>query len=136
LLRPKHEELTTQQLVDGAVSVVERAPAAVFSVAELLISHVKQKGGQEERVAVDCLLLHLRGSSSPADTVHERGSRLLAPAHLLAVLCADDAPLHSIVLHEGGSTIAAQTCLQSLRLQDTPQLVGCLRCLLAVTSCP
>lgn len=102
LLKPKPEALTTQQLVDGAISVIDRVPNAVFSVADLLTSHIKQSKPEEQNALVEGLLSHLRGPTGAADAVRDRSRSLLAPAHLLAVLCADEAPLHDIVLHEGG----------------------------------
>ncbi len=91
LLKPKNEAPSTEQLVDGAVSVLEQVPTAAFSLADLLKSHSAQQGRREDGAVIARLLQRLHSGDSFAETVcGQPAVSLLAPAHLLALLCDDD----------------------------------------------
>lgn len=91
LLKPKNEAPSTEQLVDGAVSVLEQVPSAAFSLADLLKSHSAQQGRREDEAVLTRLLQRLHSAESFAETVAARPAvGLLAPAHLLALLCDED----------------------------------------------
>lgn len=91
LLKPKNEAPSTEQLVDGAVSVLEQVPNAAFSLADLLKSHSTQQSRREDEALLTRLLQRLHSGDSFAETVRSRPPvSLLAPAHLLALLCDED----------------------------------------------
>ena len=79
-------------LVDGAVSVLARVPKAAFSLADLLTAACRHEGGKERELVLSRLIGHLRGDVTAAGSqASDSGDQLLAPAHLLAVLAAEDA---------------------------------------------
>lgn len=91
LLKPKNEAPSTEQLVDGAVSVLEQVPSAAFLLADLLKSHSTQQSRREDEALLMRLLQRLHSGDSYAETVRSRPPvSLLGPAHLLALLCDED----------------------------------------------
>ena len=90
------------QLVDGAVGMLAKAPAAAFSLADLLAALCKQNGGENSRAVLEKLVELLRGLMDGAPCSASRTpASLQAPAHLLAVLTAEDPSLLHII-HEQG----------------------------------
>ena len=91
------------QLVEGAVGMLAKAPAATFSLADLLAALCKQNGGENGRAVLKKLVELLRGLMDGAPSSADRSpASLQAPAHLLAVLTAEDPSLLHII-HEQGT---------------------------------
>lgn len=69
LLRPQRDAPSMDELVDGAVSVLERVPASAHSLADLLTSASARDGRKHDAAIMGRLLTRLRGA------------RLGAPSH-------------------------------------------------------
>ncbi|CAL8470976.1 g10518 [Coccomyxa elongata] len=107
LLKPKNEAPSTEQLVDGAVSVLEQVPSAAFSLADLLKSHSTQQSRREDEALLTRLLQRLHSGDSFAETVRSRPPvSLLGPAHLLALLCDQDPGMRRAAGKTGLPTVA------------------------------
>ena len=65
LLEPCHSAPRTEQLVDGAVAMLEQVPALAFSLADLLSSHSVASGGKRHRTIMLRLLECLAGAPLP-----------------------------------------------------------------------
>lgn len=91
--------------MDGAVSVLKKVPNAAFSLADLLKSHSAQQAHKEDGAVMAQLLQRLHSGESFADTVRScPAASLLAPAHLLALLCDEDPAMRNAGAKEGALT--------------------------------
>jgi hypothetical protein len=57
IVKPPRAAPSTEQLVSGAVSVLEKVPIAAFSLADLLLSHAGKDMGCESAVMSSLLML-------------------------------------------------------------------------------
>lgn len=71
LLKPRRDAPSMEELVDGAVSVLERVPASAHALADLLTSAAARDGRQHDAAIMGRLLARLRGA---------RGAGASAPA--------------------------------------------------------
>ena len=87
-MKPPRNGPSTEELVRGAVAVLEKVPSAAHSLAELLLAHC---AGRPERAQalMACLAARLARRDAPPPP-HEP---LLAAAHLAAVLCDMSVPM-------------------------------------------
>ena len=57
IVKPPRAAPSTEQLVSGAVAVLEKVPVAAFSLADLLLSHAGKDTGRESAVMSSLLML-------------------------------------------------------------------------------
>lgn len=88
-----------QQLVDGAVHVLQCTPGAVFPLADLLTAASKGNDGKD-RELIMARLVELAQKCSPL----KDPSMLLAPVHLIAVLTAESSPAKEAAAKSGTDT--------------------------------
>ena len=88
IVKPQRDGPSTEELVCGAVAVLEKVPSAAHSLAELLLAHCT---GRPERAQalMACLAARFTRQESPPPP-HKP---LLAAAHLAAVLCDMSVPM-------------------------------------------
>ena len=87
IVKPQRDGPSTEELVCGAVAVLEKVPSAAHSLAELLLAHC---AGRPERAQalMACLAARLARQDPPPTP-----EALLATAHLAAVLCDMSVPV-------------------------------------------
>lgn len=118
VVKLKSEAPSSEQLVSGAVSILQKVPVAAFSLADLLISHCGQKPEREEAVA-SCLLERLEHDKEAAPAEKSSHESLLAAAHLLAVLCDASPSMRIAAIEKGAACLGlpeASVCYTSTRL--------------------
>ena len=99
-MKPQRHAPSTEQLVSGAVAVLEKVPIAAFSLTDLLLSHCAQKPERGEAVMA-CLLDRLAPTGDSSAATEPAEGTLLATAHLLAVLCDASAPMRIAGVRKG-----------------------------------
>jgi hypothetical protein len=91
-----------QQLVDGAVHVLQCTPGAVFPLADLLTAASKGNDGKDRQLIMARLVELAQQCNHLEDP-----SALLAPVHLLAVLTSESAPAKQAAAKSGMYTFSA-----------------------------
>ena len=107
IVKPQRQAPSTDQLVSGAVAVLEKVPVAAFSLADLLLSHCAQKPEREEAVMA-CLLDRLAPAGAAPPAAQPAEGTLLATAHLLAVLCDASPAMRLAGVRRGGLSLLHQ----------------------------
>ena len=87
-----------EDLARGALAVLVKVPAAAFALTDLLASVCNGDGDHARGAVVGYLVDTLRGGGIATSDMH---SNLLAPAHLLALLMAQDAATRSMATQKG-----------------------------------
>ena len=96
-MKPQREGPSTEELVCGAVAVLEKVPTAAHSLAELLLAHCAGKP-ERAQALMACLAARL-AHWEPHLLPHEAQ---LAAAHLAAVLCDMSVPMRIAGVNAGG----------------------------------
>ena len=108
IVKPQREGPSTEELVRGAMAVLEKVPTAAHSLAELLLAHC---AGRRERAQalMACLTARLAQQEPPA-LPHEA---LLAAAHLAAVLCDMSVPMRIAGVDAGRRGLSFILCKEA-----------------------
>ena len=105
------------QLVNGAVSMLSKSPSTAFALSDLLSATCRQKGGENATAVLQRLVELLQGAppGSQPSLAGRSDAALQAPAHLLAVLTAENPTLATAAYEQGTSLSALRapgnTCL-------------------------
>jgi hypothetical protein len=96
------------QLVNGAVAMLSKSPATAFALSDLLTATCRQKGGENCKFVLQRLVEYLR--TAPPGTKPRIAGRseaaIQAPAHLLAVLTAENPTLAAEAYNQGRTILA------------------------------
>ena len=95
-MKPQRDGPSTEELVRGAVAVLEKVPSAAHSLAELLLAHCAGKP-EHAQALMACLAARLARQDPPPPP-----EALLATAHLAAVLCDMSVPIRIAGVNAGG----------------------------------
>lgn len=115
------EALSPLQLVDGAVKMLRTSPTTAFALSDLLSAICRQKEGGNAAAVLQRLLDLLRGfAEGGRPFLSARLDReIQAPAHLLAVLIAEN-PSLAVAAYEQG----AQRCRSTAQISMAPMSKG------------